>query len=379
MQPRLTDYEQLRTNANDVQRKQKEGAVPVVHARVLLLAACTAAVLLRVCAPSPTGVLRASRTGASAADPTALLVAALALAAHALVLWLVAAVLATLAARLPGLPGRLGAVLARRCAPAAVRRGLELALGVTVTVGTLAGSPALAATSTGPSPVPGGTSRAAADVQPRPSAVPRVPDLDWPVGATPSAPGPAAPVPPGPSPQSPADPGAVAPSPAAAPEPPPDPPSTPRSPADPASPSTGAPVRPSTSPAARSSTGTGAGTCTAPAARAAAGHLGPAVPPGTPARSAPPDPRGGRPPAPVEHVVVQPGDTLWSIAATALARADRPTTAPAVARAWPTWWAANREVIGDDPDLILPGTSLVAPGSSPAATPSPSTAAAPRR
>ncbi|MCW2616466.1 MAG: hypothetical protein JWN08_3460, partial [Frankiales bacterium] len=38
----------------------------------------------------------------------------------------------------------------------------------------------------------------------------------------------------------------------------------------------------------------------------------------------------------------------------------RPTPA-AVAAAWPAWWAANREVVGDDPHLLLPGTALVHP------------------
>jgi nucleoid-associated protein YgaU len=64
-------------------------------------------------------------------------------------------------------------------------------------------------------------------------------------------------------------------------------------------------------------------------------------------------------------VVVQPGDTLWGIARQALTRHDStpttPPTAAAIAAAWPRWWAANRELIGDDPDLIRPGTTLAAP------------------
>jgi len=57
-------------------------------------------------------------------------------------------------------------------------------------------------------------------------------------------------------------------------------------------------------------------------------------------------------------VVVEVGDTLWSIAATQLP-AD--ATAADVAAAWPGWFEANRDVIGDDPDLVLPGQRLVAP------------------
>lgn len=61
-------------------------------------------------------------------------------------------------------------------------------------------------------------------------------------------------------------------------------------------------------------------------------------------------------------VVVVPGDTLWGIAERALERSSgAPPTDAAVAAAWPRWWAANRQVVGDDPDLILPGTVLQPP------------------
>lgn len=59
-----------------------------------------------------------------------------------------------------------------------------------------------------------------------------------------------------------------------------------------------------------------------------------------------------------DDVVVAPGDSLWAIAADHLpAGAD----AKRVARAWPSWWAANRDAIGPDPDLIQPGTHLHTP------------------
>jgi nucleoid-associated protein YgaU len=61
-------------------------------------------------------------------------------------------------------------------------------------------------------------------------------------------------------------------------------------------------------------------------------------------------------------VVVRPGDSLWALAEASLRRAG--TAAPtdrAVAQAWPQWWSANRAVIGDDPDLLLPGTVLRPP------------------
>ncbi len=59
-----------------------------------------------------------------------------------------------------------------------------------------------------------------------------------------------------------------------------------------------------------------------------------------------------------QTVVVRRGDTLWSIAAGAIG--NNPSIA-AIARRWPDWYAANRAVIGDDPDLLLPGTVLEEP------------------
>lgn len=58
-------------------------------------------------------------------------------------------------------------------------------------------------------------------------------------------------------------------------------------------------------------------------------------------------------------VVVLRGDTLWGIAATTLgADADDASVLAEVAR----WHDANRDVIGADPDLLLPGQVLHAPG-----------------
>lgn len=69
-------------------------------------------------------------------------------------------------------------------------------------------------------------------------------------------------------------------------------------------------------------------------------------------------------PAPPEEppgrVVVRAGDTLWAIAA---AHLGPHATVRDVAEAWPRWYAANRDVIGPDPDLILPGQELQVPGS----------------
>jgi len=83
-----------------------------------------------------------------------------------------------------------------------------------------------------------------------------------------------------------------------------------------------------------------------------------------PARSAPTAPAHSvtnrAPQAPQAHstVTVAPGDNLWSIAARSLG--PHPT-AEQIASAWPRWHEANRSVIGDDPNLIVPGQRLSGP------------------
>nr|WP_301539517.1 LysM domain-containing protein [Nocardioides sp. zg-1308] len=74
---------------------------------------------------------------------------------------------------------------------------------------------------------------------------------------------------------------------------------------------------------------------------------------------APPTPsiRPSRRPGPAVHVV-RSGDSLWSIA-----RAH-PDGGSVEAR-WRAIWRANRGVVGDDPDLILPGQVLRLPDQQP--------------
>jgi nucleoid-associated protein YgaU len=105
-----------------------------------------------------------------------------------------------------------------------------------------------------------------------------------------------------------------------------------------------------------------------PSSRARGATAAPAGSPGfRPTRPSPmPDEAGARLLAPsprpgaaaLDTVTVRRGDSLWSIAERHLGAA---ATDAEVARAWPQWYAANREVIGDDPDLIHPGTQLVPP------------------
>lgn len=69
--------------------------------------------------------------------------------------------------------------------------------------------------------------------------------------------------------------------------------------------------------------------------------------------------KAGRASAPSGRAtVVRPGDSLWQIAARAVGPG---ATAEQVAQAWPQWWSANRDVIGENPDLIHPGDTLVPP------------------
>lgn len=56
-------------------------------------------------------------------------------------------------------------------------------------------------------------------------------------------------------------------------------------------------------------------------------------------------------------VVVAPGDSLWSITAELLRTEDAAT----IAASWPHLYEANREVVGEDPDLVHPGQELLVP------------------
>ncbi|MGY1606926.1 MULTISPECIES: hypothetical protein [unclassified Geodermatophilus] len=89
-----------------------------------------------------------------------------------------------------------------------------------------------------------------------------------------------------------------------------------------------------------------------PASSAPAAASGPAPAPAVPDWPAP---------APGDHVVLR-GECLWSIAEADLrARTGREPTDAEVAGAVHGWWRANAAVIGDDPDLLLPGQVLRPP------------------
>lgn len=253
-----------------------------LHPRRTVLPGVVALVLLLAAAPRPGSALALLTEPGTATDPTEPLVAAAALAAWALALWLGVTVAVVLAARAPGLAGRAAAACGRRVAPVAVRRTLEVALGLTVGVAATAG-PATAAS--------GPPSGAATSVGASSAALP---SLDWP------------------------DPSRSATTPTAAPSP--------------------APAQ----------------------AHAPSQHEAPPVEAPSPAAPPARTPSGAA--AAPAAVVVAPGDSLWALAEAHLERTG--TASPTdrqVAAAWPLWWSANRDVVGDDPDLIHPGTVLQPP------------------
>jgi hypothetical protein len=220
--------------------------------------------LLVAAAPSPSQAVDALRSGAPGADPTEPLVALAALAAWALAAWLATTTVVVAAGALPGWAGALSAAFARRIAPVAVRRMVELTLGLTAVAGAL--GPAAASAAPLPAPVTAPMTAPATSQASPGYGDARYAPLDWPVGDPPPAP----------RPQSRAD------------------------------------------------------------------------------RSAD------------EPVLVRPGDSLWRLAATELEAATGSVpSAAAVAVAWPHWWAANREAVGADPDLIRPGMKLSPPPAEP--------------
>ncbi|MEN8581877.1 hypothetical protein ABFP37_04080 [Burkholderia sp. RS01] len=58
------------------------------------------------------------------------------------------------------------------------------------------------------------------------------------------------------------------------------------------------------------------------------------------------------------EVAVRAGDSLWAIAARALGPAASDVE---IAAQWPRWYEANRNVIGADPNVLLPGQVLTPP------------------
>ncbi|GAA2745442.1 hypothetical protein GCM10009868_26900 [Terrabacter aerolatus] len=230
--------------------------------------------------------------------------------------WLALGSLLGVAALLPGATGRAAAVLAQRITPVAVRKALALVLGASV--GSLALPPALVSVA-GSGPVTRGAGpaglatddpapRDAGPRDPAPRAAVRgeSPARDLVPGFTPSD----------------VTPGFV--------------PSL-------------TPERAETTPAPAPATSRPAGPGYVPSPP-------PTVHDADRPRLLAPAPRPTA--AAHELVTVHRGDSLWSVAARHLGPGASDSE---VAREWPRWYAANRDVVGDDPDLLVPGQQLRPP------------------
>ncbi len=260
------------------------------------------------------------------ATPEELLTRWMAWAAMALCGWLTLGSLLAIGAALPGVVGAICADLARRVTPRLLQRAAAAVLGTTVATVSLpmgtaqgagivreAGSPGVGTTLGGSSGAAGGRTHRTGDGLVDPSFTPTAPRSE--VAGIGSSAAPAA--------------VAAAPVPAATP--------------------TAAPSAPRAKPAPP---------------RAAPAAPDPGWRPTEPARSLhaeesrvmvqSPRPR----PAADDAVTVRRGDTLWHIAARHLG----PGASDAeISLEWPRWYAANRGLIGPDPDRLLPGQQLLAP------------------
>jgi nucleoid-associated protein YgaU len=269
--------------------------------------------LLSVVAPGPAALpalvgefLRRPQATVDARGADAVALTIVAAAAWLTLAWLVVAVLVVAGSGLPGWSGAWAEAVAAAVVPAGARQLLAAALGVTLLSGAGA-APALAV---------------AGMPTPPPAAVGSL-DLDWPVAApaTPARPGapPNPTAPPSPAVSSPA----VSPGPAVSPSP------------------------------AVSSPAVSPGPAVSPSGPAIPAAPGPGQEPGAGTGLGPPG-RGET----VDEVVVRRGDSLWSIAAHHLGPGANDAQ---ISAEWPQWWAANRHVVGDNPDLIRPGQRLKPP------------------
>jgi hypothetical protein len=304
--------------------------------------------LLRWTGPEP-AVIRAAAADPQGwvdrAGPDAAAAAIAGLLCWATLLWVTVVLLLVASAAAPGTIGRCAGAFAGYLVPAALRQAATAVLGISLGTGALT-STAVA------EPTPGASSHASrstaaisyAQDHPPPGRVSAAADVDWPLDpapaeATQSEGGPST----GPT-------GGQT--------------GTRESPA----PHRAPPAAPTTT-AGRATTATRRAPAVGsrpiepgPATRVARTGKDPgSAPAGTGSRTRP---ASGPPPVAVpadagpRSALVRPGDCLWLIAAR---RLGPQASAAEVAREWPRWYAANRQLIGADPDLIRPGQALVAP------------------
>ncbi|MEO7058283.1 MAG: LysM peptidoglycan-binding domain-containing protein [Lapillicoccus sp.] len=250
------------------------------------------------------------------ADPADVLVCGLAAGGGLLTAWLGLGFAASALSALPGALGTASRLVAHHVAPAAVRHATAVLLG-TALVASVAGGSATAASLDPESSGPPGSWATSQVVAPDPAFAPSV----MPSTANTAIPSTAIPSTAIPSPTTSvttsAFPSTSVPSPATA------------------GPTTGT---------------TGRTASTQPRIPASGGSLGPLGPAAQRSQ---------------EAVVVRAGDTLWDLAAR---RLGPHATVAQVADEWPRWYAVNQSVVGDDPDLLLPGQQLVVPSLAPDTT-----------
>ncbi|MFF1251227.1 LysM peptidoglycan-binding domain-containing protein [Pseudarthrobacter sp. NPDC058329] len=100
------------------------------------------------------------------------------------------------------------------------------------------------------------------------------------------------------------------------------------------------------------------GTSSAPPSRIRPGWQPGAPVPGPGLLAAPELRAAGKAPAEAGAVTVLAGDTLWDVAAHAMGPGASDVD---IAMLWPRWYEANRALIGQDPDVLLPGQILQPP------------------
>jgi len=331
-------------------RQQQRVEVRAAWRKVLACLAALAALAMAVPGPGDlVDALTSGIQGAGAAQNAVLLAAGVIV--WGLLLWGLFVVAIAAFARLPGAGGRAARHVLHHIAPAAAGRLVIAAVGITAIAGVSGcaapdGSAATVSVANLAASEPGSSTDPSAPTL----------DIDWP--------------------DAPAG-GATAP-------PTTDPPATAPAPAAPAPVPTTAPATttaaPSPVPASATATAPDAvgstvstpspvskmdakppPTPTAASTRPASTRPASAPPASTPPASTE-TPVAASEPTPTADgsVTVRPGDTLWAIAARKLP-AD--ATDVDIDTAWRAWYSANTEVIGADPDLIIPGQHLL-PGDS---------------
>ena len=249
--------------------------------------------------------VRGTGSASGAARPDDVLLVLLAWVGVALSAWLALGSLLGIASLLPGASGRLAAQVGERVTPLAVRKVLTLVLGASV------GSVALPSAAV-----------SSADSVPLPRSATGAP---WTVrAATASDPGPG-----------------FAPGPVS---------------------DTTVALTPGYVPTSGAAAGIDPAPGRAPGRAAdSPGYVPSAPPPVLPAersRLLVPSPRAAA--ATQDVVTVHRGDSLWAVAARHLGAGGSDAQ---IAREWPRWYAANRDVVGDDPDLLVAGQQLRPPSS----------------